>query len=225
MRTNVVSGIAALALLAACGSDPVRVGSGAGFRVVNAFTQPVDVLVDSVLVASGVPAGSIDTVPGATGTHVVALRLTGGTTSASVLVSSTGGMPTVAAVRVNGALDVSALDDTNAVVPFGATKVRVIHLAPDAGEIQVFRMQPNYAAPVEWQFPFLYDSVVTSMSNPYVQSTNGTWDIRAWRKPSEVALGWDGTTAKVTLNLASGEKRTVLVLDKPGGGIQLSVIE
>jgi len=53
----------------------------------------------------------------------------------------------------------------------------------------------------------------------------GTWDIRAWRKPSEVALGWSGTTAHVTLTLASREKRTVLVLDKAGGGIRLSVIE
>jgi hypothetical protein len=40
-----------------------------------------------------------------------------------------------------------------------------------------------------------------------------------------VALGWDGTTARVTFAPASGERRTVLVLDKPGGGIRLSVME
>jgi len=49
--------------------------------------------------------------------------------------------------------------------------------------------------------------------------------VRAWLKPSEVPLGWDGTTARVSFSLTSGEKRTVLVLDKPGGGIELSVID
>ena len=40
-----------------------------------------------------------------------------------------------------------------------------------------------------------------------------------------MALGWDSTAARLSLALASGEKRTVLVLDKPGGGIRLSMIE
>ena len=198
-----------------------------GVRVINAYTGPVDVLVDGALAVSSVPAGGLDSGQQDAGVHTVALRASGGSGSVSVPVTTeAGAFRTVAAVRVGGVLGASALDDTNAVVPAGATKVRVLHLAPNAGEIQVFRTQPDWATPIEWQFPFLYDSApVAPLANPYLQSTVGTWDIRAWRKPSEVALGWDGTTARVTFALASGEKRTVLVLDQPGGGIRLRVIE
>jgi hypothetical protein len=198
-----------------------------GVRIINAYTQPIDVLVDGALVASGLAPGQLDSVSQSAGAHTVVLRESGTVASVSVPLSiGDGALLTVAAVRASGALSVSALDDTNAVVPSGATKVRVLHLAPNAGEIQVFRTQPDWGTPIEWQFPFLYDSAgITPLGNPYFQSTVGTWDVRAWRKPSEVALGWDGTTARVTVALASGEKRTVLVLDKPGGGIRLSVID
>jgi hypothetical protein len=220
-------GTTGLAIWSGCGKSATSVQTGQGVRIVNAYTQPVDVFVDGALVGSSVPPGQLDSVQQDAGAHTVSLRVTGATASVNVpLNTEAGAFRTIAAVRSAGALAASALDDTNAVVPAGATKVRVLHLAPNAGEIQVFRTQPDYGTPIEWQFPFLYDSAaISSLRNPYFQSTVGTWDIRAWRKPSEVALGWSGTTAHVTLTLASGEKRTVLVLDKPGGGIRLSVIE
>lgn len=229
MKTRfLIAGLTGLSALAACrSSDLARPAiSGPAFRVINGFPGPVDVLVDGSLSAASVAAGALDTVAGSAGAHTVQLRPAGTSTPVSIGVTTAAGtMPTLAAIRVNGALNVSDLADTNAIVPSGATKVRVLHLAPNAGEIQVFRTQPDYGTPVEWQFPFLYDSVITALNNPYIQSTVGTWDIRAWRKPSEVSLGWDGTAARATISLASGQKATVVVLDKPGGGIQLSVIE
>jgi len=215
-------------LLVACAKDATRPQTVTqGVRVVNAYTLPVDLLVDGALVASGVPPGQLDSAEQSAGAHTVAIRATGSSTTVTVLLrTGTGALSTVAAVVANGALGASAVDDTNAVVPAGATKVRVLHLAPNAGEIEVYRTQPDWHTPISWQFPFLYDSLLTDpAAHPFLQSGVGTWDIRAWRKPSEVALGWDGTTAKVTFTLASGEKRTVLVLDNPGGGIRLSVIE
>jgi hypothetical protein len=202
-------------------------GASQGIRIVNGYTGPVDVLVDGVLAAAAVAPGALDSVEQDAGVHTVALRPSGGSASVSLPVTTkAGAFRTVAAVRSSGTLAASALDDTNAVVPAGATKVRVLHLAPNAGEIQVFRTQPDWSTPIEWQFPFLYDSAgIDPLANPYYQSTAGTWDVRAWRKPSEVALGWDGTPARVSFTLASGEKRTVLVLDQPGGGIRLQVIE
>ena len=223
-----LAGALGLAFLSGCRENPAAVQTAReGVRIVNAYTQPVDVLVDGALALSGVPPGQLDSVQQGTGAHTVSLRASGTAILASVtLTTETGGFRTIAAVRAGTALAASALDDTSAVVPAGATKVRVLHLAPDAGEIQVFRTQPDWGTAVEWQFPFLYDSAaVSALGNPYYQSTVGSWDVRAWRKPSEVALGWDGTSARVTLALASGERRTVLVLDKPGGGIQLTVIE
>ena len=216
-----------LAIGSGCGENATSVQAVQGVRIVNAYTQPVDVFVDGALVVSSLPSGQLDSVEQGAGAHTVALRASGGTASVSVpLTTVAGAFSTIAAVRSGGALSASALDDTNAVVPAGATKLRVLHLAPNAGEIQVFRTQPDYGTPIEWQFPFVYDSIMTDpLRTPYFQSTVGTWDIRGWRKPSEVALGWGGTTARVTFTLASGEKRTVLVLDRPGGGIQMSVIE
>jgi hypothetical protein len=216
-----------------CGKDgtgPAGTGGGGqGVRIVNGYTQPVDVLVDGALLLSSVAPGTLDSTPQGAGSHTVALRASGTTTSVSVPVSTVAGAwRTIAAVRWGSSLGASALEDTNAIVPAGATKVRVLHLAPNAGEIEVARTQPDWLAPplIGWTSPFLYDSTVTDpLANPYYQSTVGTWDVRAWLKPSQDSLGWAGATARVTFTLASGEKRTVLVLDKPGGGIQLSVIE
>ena len=219
--------LAVAGTVSGCGESATSAQAAQGVRIVNAYTQPVDVFVDGALVASSVPPGQLDSVEQDAGAHTVELRVSGATASVSVpLTTVAGAFSTIAAVRSGGTLSASALDDTGSVVPTGATKVRVLHLAPNAGEIQVFRTQPDWGTPIEWQFPFLYDSAaISSLGNPYFQSTVGTWDIRAWRKPSEVALGWGGTTARVTFALASGEKRTVLVLDKPGGGIRLSVME
>ncbi len=228
MRTTALYPVLFAAALAACAKDPAGpAASGAGLRIVNAYVHPVDVLVDGTLAASAVAAGALDSVAPATGVHTVVLRETGTATARSIQVSTSAtGMRTVIALVSGGSLGASFVDDTNGVVPAGATKVRVLHLAPNAGEIQVFRTQPDWSTPIEWQFPFLYDSLLADpLAHPFLQSTVGAWDVRAWRKPSEVSLGWGGTTARATFTLASGEKRTVLVLDKPGGGIRLEVIE
>lgn len=233
MDRNIASfvclGALGLAIVSGCkdSATSVQPPAAEGVRIVNAYTQPIDVLVDGALVAANVTPGQIDSVAPTAGVHTVAFRASGTTATASVPVTTAAGaLQTVIALRSGTSLSATALEDTNAIVPAGATKVRVFHLAPNAGEIQVFRTQPDWSTPSEWQFPFLYDSALADpLAHPYYQSTVGTWDIRGWRKPSEVALGWEGTTARVTFTLASGEKRTVLVLDKPGGGIQLTVIE
>ena len=211
------------------GTGPPGGASGQGVRIVNGYTQPVDVIVDSALVLSSLAPGAVDSAQQVTGAHTVAIRTTGTTASVSMPVSTVAGAwRTIAAVRWGSSLGASELGDSNAVVPAGATKVRVLHLAPNAGQIEVASTRPDWAAPplVGWTEPFLYDSTVTDpLANPYYQSTVGTWEIRVWLKPSGDVAGWDGATARARFTLRSGEKRTVLVLDKPGGGIQLSVIE
>jgi hypothetical protein len=235
MRTRipplVFLGVFSLAMASGCKETATSVlpPAAEGVRIVNAYTQPVDVLVDGALVASSVAPGQIDSLTQTAGAHTVALRASGTAATVSVSVTTeTGALRTVIALRSGSSLSATTLEDTNAVVPAGATKVRVLHLAPNAGEIEVARTQPDWLSPplIGWKIPFLYDTLITDpLANPYYQSTVGPWDVRAWRKPSEVALGWGGTTARVTFTLAGGEKRTVLVLDKPGGGIRLEVIE
>ena len=232
VRALALVGAAAFAA-ASCSKDSTAPagggGGGEGLRVVNATTQPVDVLVDGALAVSGVAPGQLDSLGPAAGAHTVAFRTSGGAVSASHSVTTANGeWRTVAAVRWGASIAASDLDDTNAVVPAGATKVRVLHFAPNAGQIEVGSTRPDWnGAPlIGWKEPFLYDSTVSDpLADPYYQSTVGTWGIRVWRTPADDSLGWNGATARVTLPLASGEKRSVLVLDKPGGGIRLEVID
>jgi len=89
-------------------------------------------------------------------------------------------------------------------------------------------LRPDWSSSplIGWKTPFLYDSTVSDpLANPYYQSTVGRWEIRVWRTPAQDSLGWSGATARAAFTLASGEKRSVLVLDAAGGGIRLEVIE
>lgn len=218
----------AIAALAACGSDqPTACCSTStnGLRVVNAYSLPVDVLIDGAVAIPALLPGTIDTAAAAAGGHTLSLRPVGpGVASSRSITAASSGLITVAAVRASsGALGSAVLDDTNSVVPAGATKVRVLHLAPNAGTIQVYRTQPDFQQPVSWQFPFTYQSDPTPISAPFYQSTVGTWEIRVWQTPAD-STGWATAPIKVTLPLQSGEKRTVLILDKAGGGIRYEVL-
>lgn len=217
-----------LPLFAACGEDSPAACCEAlptSVRVVNAFTSPVDVLVDGAVIISALAAGAIDTGSAAVGNHTVVLRPTNGAASVTQsLATTTGGMSTMAAVRAsNGSVASAVLDDTNSVVPGGATKLRVLHLAPNAGTLQVFRTQPDFQQPISWQFPFDYQPTPTSLSAPFYQSTIGSWEVRVWKTPAD-ASGWANAPLKLVIPLASGEKRTVLLLDAPGGGVRAEIL-
>jgi hypothetical protein len=223
-----VAPILLLPLFAACGGDSPTVcctNGGSGVRVVNAFTTSVDVLIDGDVAIAGLAPGAIDTTAPAVGGHTISIRPTSGAASAAQsITTSAGGLNTFAAVRSStGAVSSVALDDTNAVVPAGATKVRVIHFAPNAGELQVYRTQPDFGTPIRWQFPFTYQAEPTSLSAPFVQSTVGGWEVRIWQTPAD-ATGWLSAPVKIVLLLASGEKKTVLILDKEGGGVRVEVL-
>lgn len=223
-----VASIVLLSLIAACGRDPVSCCATRGqptLRVINAFTTPVDVLIDGTVAIGALAAGEMATASPVSGSHTLMLRATGAGTSESQSITTTAGaVGTIAVVRaLNGALATAALDDTNSVVPAGATKVRVLHLAPGAGTLQVYRTQPDCAPPTPWQFPFNYQPTPTSLSAPFYQSTVGNWEVRIWQQPAD-ASGWASAATKVVLSLASGEKRTVVILDKPGGGVRIEVL-
>ncbi|MEO8623468.1 MAG: DUF4397 domain-containing protein [bacterium] len=223
-----VAPFAFLSFVAACGSDsPTTCCSEGqtGLRVVNAFTSPVDVLIDGSVVVSGLAAGSVGMAAATSGDHTLLLRPTGSTASVSQsITTTTGSLNTIAALRAqSGSLSTTVLDDTNSVVPAGATKVRVLHFAPSAGTLQVFRTQPDYQTPIAWQFPFTYQATPNSLSAPFYQSTAGTWEVRIWQTPAD-ASGWANAPVKVVIPLLSGEKRTILILDDVGGGVRTQVL-
>jgi Domain of unknown function (DUF4397) len=227
-RLSRTASLLIVSVVTACGSDttsPCCTTGEPALRVINAFTAPVDVLIDGNVAIAGLAAGTIDTAAAPSGSHTLVLRQTGSAASASQTIATAAGtLATVAAVRASsGNVSGVALDDTNSVVPAGATKVRVLHLAPNAGTLQVYRTQPDYQQPVQWQFPFTYQSNPTSLSAPFYQSTVGTWEVRIWQTPAD-ASGWATAPVKVVIPLASGQKKTVLILDKPGGGVRVELM-
>lgn len=217
-----------LSCIVACGNEGpaacCTVGEPA-LRVVNAFTTPVDVLIDGTVAIASLTAGSIGTAAPASGSHTLVLRPTGagGSVSQSIT-TTTGALNTIAAVRAsNGALASAVLDDTGSVVPSGATKLRVLHLASGAGELQVYRTQPDYQQPVSWQLPFTYQAQPNELSAPFYQSTAGSWEVRIWQSPGD-ASGWATAPVKIVIPLKSGEKKTILILDNPGGSVRIELI-
>ncbi|MFL5613204.1 MAG: DUF4397 domain-containing protein [Gemmatimonadaceae bacterium] len=204
-------------------TDCCSLGAHPSFRIVNAFTTPVTVTMDGKLVAT-IPAGFIDTIPAATGNHSLALRSTTLPANLSMPFTTTAGLNTMALTRSsNGDIISSQLDDTNSVVPAGATKLRIIHLAPNAGTLQVYRTQPDYQTPIAWQVPFDYQTDISSITAPFLQSTAGTWEVHIWQTPAD-ASGWSNAPVKVLIPLSSGEKRTILMLDKAGGGVRVQIL-
>jgi hypothetical protein len=193
--------------------------------VINAFTGPVDVLIDGNVAIDGLAGGAIGIAAPALGSHTILLRPVGSSASVAQAVTTPyGAVKTIAAVRAaNGAVASAALDDTNSVVPSGATKLRVLHLAPNAGTLQVYRIQPDFPTPVSWQFPFTYQAEPTSLSAPFYQSTIGAWEVRVWQTPADPS-GWNTATVKTIVTLGGGEKKTVVILDKPGGGVRVEVL-
>jgi len=219
--------LAMLCVVASCDVSTSMIGrvGNPQFRVVNAYTTPVDVLVDGSVSISALAAGQIITGSAAPGSHTLALRPTGSSTSISQSLTSTvGAMSTIAAVSLpGGALSSAVLDDTGSVVPPNATKVRVLHLAPNAGTLQVYRTQPDFQTPIAWSTPFNYQSDLSSQAAPFLQSTVGSWEIRVWQTPAD-ASGWATAPVKVILPLSNGAKATVMILDKVGGGVRVVVI-
>ena len=217
-----------LGALSACGvggtTDCCVDLSTPSLRVINAFTTPMDVLIDGQIAISALAAGSVGKTATPSGNHTLVLRPNAGVSVSQSITTTTGALSTIAVVRTSsGSVSTAVLDDTNNVVPAGATKLRVLHLAPNAGVLQVYRTQPDYQTPIAWQFPFTYQASPNSLSAPFYQSTVGTWEVRIWQTPAG-ASGWATAPVKVVVPLGSGERKTIVILDQPGGGVKVEVL-
>jgi hypothetical protein len=104
-------------------------------------------------------------------------------------------------------ISTAVLADTGAVVPAGKSKLRVAHLAANAGNIEIWRSQPDFQSGVHIMTPFPYQA-----TSPYLQSNPGTWEV--WLTPvgSQVR-----TLSTGPIPIPSGERRTVVLLDGASG--------
>lgn len=211
--------------VAACGSDQSGPGGGgARLSVINAAgaSGSVKVYVDGAFAGSVDAArqgAAIDLDPGQ---HTLDVRHADGSAGFSrpVNVSRSLAM-TVVAYDSLGLLRPGVLEDTNSVVPAGASKLRVAHFAASAGAIDIWRTQPDFATPVRVMFPFELGDV-----SPYIQSTPGAWRvlvstaIHTPNGPMPDTLAMTGDVA-----VGDGEARTVVVVDAAGGGVKAIVAE
>ena len=191
-------------------------------RGVDAFQLLVDDRVAQARVESGAASAALPVTPGDHEVRAVPIgttavlgaigRVATGITAPRVVVvvdrPAAAGAPALVAV-------VAA--DTGAIVPAGATKLRVIHGATGAPPVEVWRVQPDFATPTHVMTPFAEQAV-----SSYIQSTPGTWRVWVTRQ------GATDTLALTTVTLGAGQRASVVLLNppQPGGAYQLqSLVE
>ena len=224
---SAVLGLTALAAaLTACDTNPSQpFGATATMQFINgASSGSVNVLVDGSQVLSNVPSGALSQALIPVGSHAVVVQKVGGAMSVAATASFTAHRGLiVVALDSSGALNPRVLADTGSIVPAGATKLRVAHLAKNATPISVWRTQPDFGTAIRIQFPFHYQDV-----SPYLQSTPGSWNVMissevlaSGSPPMPDTLALTGLVA-----VADGFSKTVVVLDGPAAGtVKLIVVD
>jgi hypothetical protein len=236
MRPRTTLGlIAVLAAAISCGDnvvdpgndeeDPVS-GPTAQLRVVHtlANTPTLDVMVGGAVVLQslsfGVPSAFVD-VP--TGNQPVGFRPAGSTAAphTSSIAFTAKDSVTVFTIDSSSIINPWVLTDSGAVVPTDKSKLRVAHFAGDAPLVDIWRTQPDWQQFITIMFPFRYQE-----ASPYVQSDPGVWRILVSTETRQGGIPVLTDTLLLTdsIDVPTGETRTVIVLDQAGGGLQATVI-
>jgi hypothetical protein len=213
MRTRLLA-VSILGLLACDGrtTEADRPGtalpSGAMIRAVNASASRLNLIVDNDTVLRDVEVGSVSAATSLpAGAHQI--RLASGTTASSPLSIKAVDGRVIVAVGTGAAstgISSSVLSDTGAIVPAGKSKLRVVHLSEQAGDIEIWRTQPDYQTPIHIMTPFLYGD-----ESPYLQSDPGVWEVFVTAAGSTPKLASTGA-----IDIPAGQRRTVVLLDSAG---------
>jgi hypothetical protein len=219
-------------VVAACSTDtpagPAGAGSGAHISVINGAPGAVRVVVDGATRIDSLSAASVSTaIDVGAGSHTVELQaIAGGTLSGTSAMQVTTAQAATAFVTAqrngSGALVTGVVSDTGAVPAAGMTKLSVINLATSAPALDVWRTQPDYTTPIRIMYPFPYGA-----QSEFVQSTPGAWEvIVTTASPPTPGEPDPRTSALATLSLTinANVAQTVVILDKPGGGVTLSLL-
>jgi hypothetical protein len=181
--------LATLTLVASCAADsPTATPDvvGTGVRVINGHDAPVDVVIDGVVARAGLAAGEFASVGAAAGNRILQVRVADGTAVALAVRVGSGRLSSVAATRAGSStLALQSLDDTNTVVPSGATKLRVLHLASRAGEVQVWRTQLDIR-PGSLGLPFNHNAVNNGTPREALTYTASYRATPGWPRPTRV---------------------------------------
>jgi hypothetical protein len=225
-------GAATLLAVVACGGDD-NGGGGPGtptgsLQVIQAAesTATLDVLVDGAVAISALASGTASSViQVAPGDRSVSFRRTGGATSPNSLHLAVAADSSYTAVVIDSAsvLNPIVLTDTGSTPAAGKTKLQVANFAEAVGPIDVYRRQPDFDGIVSLVFPFAYRTL-----SGYVQSDPGDWQVviateaRENGHPPDVPQ--DTLLIVDPISLAPGQAVTVVIVDRPGGGIDGVVV-
>jgi hypothetical protein len=216
----------ALAVLAALGCSDGTGASDGGTSAayfINGASVPVRVLVNGVPRVDSLPPATISReVPVGAGSQTVEFRALGSASESSSLdVAFERSRSRYVAVRSNGSqLTGQAIADTGSAPVDGASKLRVVHLAGNAGPLDIWVTRPTAPTPARVLVPFPYGG-----ESAYLQSSAGTWEVIVSRvadptpeNPRPVALA--------TIAIIAGDRSvsTVVALDSPGNWVKLDLL-
>ena len=223
MRSRVIVAVAAAAVLAACGTDESSGGIGPSgtfgvVRFVNAVPDTsvgqVNVTLEGLPFAAGLGNGAGSTYqPVYTGPRTLLVRRTVDTTARVIDAPIDVGASTVytvAAIGRAGSVSSLILTDTITIQATDSARVRLAHLSPSAGNVDVYLTTTT--ASIATVAPTIANLAYRSASR-YVTVPAGRLRVRVTAVGSKTVAA-DDTSA----TLALGQIRSALVLDRNGGG-------
>jgi len=215
---------AAILLAAGCTDTGITTSLTGNLRVVNGASSagPVVVYVDGQAVGLAINPGTGSAVDVPTGTHSIELHSAAGAGFSRTTQFDLGKSVIIVGLDSAGRVTSSVLADTGAIVPAGATKLRVAHMASAATPISIWRTQPDYGTMIRVQFPFPYLAV-----SPYLQSTPGDWRVMVSSETNVAAtVPMPDTLADSgVIPVPTGTSKTVVIVNKVGGGVAVVVVD
>ncbi|MGH7655437.1 MAG: DUF4397 domain-containing protein [Gemmatimonadaceae bacterium] len=224
--------LAAATILAACTTEgpaaPAINGTGAHLSVINGAPGAVRVVVDGTTRITSLSSASVSTaIDVAAGAHTVELQAIAGgalsgTSAMQVTAAQAGTAFVTATSNGSGGVVAGVVSDTGSVPAAGMTKLSVINLAASAPALDVWRTQPDYATPIRIMFPFPYGA-----QSEFVQSTPGAWEVIVTTASPPTPGEPDpraSALATYSLSISANVAQTLVILDKPGGGVTLSLL-
>ncbi|MDH4043085.1 MAG: DUF4397 domain-containing protein [Gemmatimonadota bacterium] len=184
----------------------------------------IDVVVDDSTVVAGLVAGMVSPfVPMPDGGRAIGFRPSGTTAAVSthVLALAVGDSLTILTIDSATVLNPWVLTDTGAVVPPNRSKLRALHFADLAPAIDIWRTQPDWGTPITFMFPHNFRDIT-----PYTESDPGDWTVlvSSRQRQNGVPVLRDTLLLTDTIPVPAGESRTVIILDRSGGGLAYQVI-
>lgn len=210
----------AVTSLTACSDDNDPAEPSANLRVVHASPDApaVDVLVDEATALTNVPyraASAYLTV--SPGDRRLRVRATGTTTT---VIDATANLEnranyTVIATGLLAGIQPLIAVDTLSNPAAGNVKIRVIHAAPAAGNVDVYAT--TEAADINTATPVLTNVPFRGVSG-YLEVPAGTYRLRV------TPAGTKTVAIDATVAFTAGQLRTVVATDAPGGGAPLGAV-